>query len=563
MPRKKTHEEYVQEVLIKNPNIEVIGQYTGANIKIFHKCNFDGYEWEATPGSILYGCGCPKCAGNIKKTNKQYKEEVKNINPSIEVIGNYINAKEKILHKCLICNYEWLALSSNILNGHGCPQCAINKTSTENRKTHQQYCLEVSRINPYIKVIGEYKGATTPIKHYCLTHNIYWDVEPTSILQGSGCPQCGKEKISNKLRKPINIYIEELKQINPNVTLEDTYINTITPVLHKCHIHNIFWKVSPNSVLRGQGCKQCGVEKFSISNTKTDADYIDELKINNPTIISLESYIGCATPILHKCLICNYEWRACPKDTLRGHGCLRCAGNIKKTNDQYLKELDMVNSNIVPEENYINAKTPILHRCLIDNYTWKATPSDILHGKGCIYCGRRKSSQSRLCSDLEYQQKIQVINPNIISKEKYINSKTPILHKCLLDGYEWKAKPVNIISGCGCLHCHETKGERKIRIWLESNELTYIFQYKNPECKDIRILPFDFYLPELNVIIEYDGKQHFESVDYFGGIDGLLVTQKHDQIKNEFCDKNGIKLLRIPYYKFDKIEEELNNFLFI
>ena len=75
MPRKKTHEEYVQEVLIKNPNIEVIGQYTGANIKIFHKCNFDGYEWEATPGSILYGCGCPKCAGNIKKPISNIKKK--------------------------------------------------------------------------------------------------------------------------------------------------------------------------------------------------------------------------------------------------------------------------------------------------------------------------------------------------------------------------------------------------------------------------------------------------------------------------------------------------------
>ena len=108
MPRKKTHEEYVQEVLIKNPNIEVMGQYTGVNIKILHKCNFDGYEWEATPGSILHGYGCPKCARNIKKTNKQYKEEVKNINPNIEVIGNYINSKGKILHTCLICNYELL-----------------------------------------------------------------------------------------------------------------------------------------------------------------------------------------------------------------------------------------------------------------------------------------------------------------------------------------------------------------------------------------------------------------------------------------------------------------------
>lgn len=78
---------------------------------------------------------------------------------------------------------------------------------------------------------------------------------------------------------------------------------------------------------------------------------------------------------------------------------------------------------------------------------------------------------------------------------------------------------------------------------------------------DIRPLPFDFYLPEYNICIEYDGEQHNRSVKHFGGDKAFYTRIKHDNIKNEYCKNNGISLLRIPYFK--NIEEELNNFLFI
>ena len=63
--------------------------------------------------------------------------------------------------------------------------------------------------------------------------------------------------------------------------------------------------------------------------------------------------------------------------------------------------------------------------------------------------------------------------------------------------------------------------------------------------------------------IEYDGEQHFKPIEYFGGEAHFKIQQKHDKIKDDFCKENGISLLRIPYYKFDNIEEELNNFIFI
>lgn len=136
------------------------------------------------------------------------------------------------------------------------------------------------------------------------------------------------------------------------------------------------------------------------------------------------------------------------------------------------------------------------------------------------------------------------------------------MHKCLLDGYEWNITPTNILSGYGCPQCNESKGERKIRIWLQQNKISYIFQYKYVDCKDKNPLPFDFYLPDYNCIIEYDGEQHYKANDYFGGIEKLKIQQKHEKIKNEYCKNNGILLLHIPYYKYKNIKEELDNFLF-
>lgn len=81
---------------------------------------------------------------------------------------------------------------------------------------------------------------------------------------------------------------------------------------------------------------------------------------------------------------------------------------------------------------------------------------------------------------------------------------------------------------------------------------------KFEDCKDKKPLPFDFYLPNNVICIEYDGEQHTKPIDYFGGIESYECTVRHDKMKNEYCKNNGISLLRIPYNK--NVEEELNNF---
>lgn len=190
--RRKTHDEYVRQVIEINPNIEVIGEYSGSNIKILHKCHICGNEWYATPNNILNGTGCRVCyINNRRKLQEQYIIDVKQINPNIEVIGTYINEHTNIPHLCKICGNIWDPKPIKILYGQGCPKCA-------HTKTHEEYIQDIALCNENIEVIEKYQGVHTNIKHRCKICGYIWSPKPSSILKGCGCPKCNMQhKISN------------------------------------------------------------------------------------------------------------------------------------------------------------------------------------------------------------------------------------------------------------------------------------------------------------------------------------------------------------------------------
>lgn len=126
------------------------------------------------------------------------------------------------------------------------------------------------------------------------------------------------------------------------------------------------------------------------------------------------------------------------------------------------------------------------------------------------------------------------------------NLHSKIIIKCG-KGHSFSQKVSNHLQGKGCPICRESLGERTIRIFLENNNIYYIRQKKFRDCKYIKELPFDFYIPKYNTCIEYDGVQHFESVSVFGGDNEFEKTKVKDKIKDEYCIKNNIHLLRISY----------------
>ncbi|MDU4051201.1 MAG: hypothetical protein E7H33_09815 [Clostridium perfringens] len=132
MSRRKTHEKFIQEIKDKySDEYEVIGIYINNKTKIKVKHNKCGYEWKIRPYHFLDNHGCPKCAGNLKKTTKGFKKEVfKKYCGEYEVLGDYINSntKIKVRHNSNTCtHHEWEIKPNDLLRGHGCPVCSNQK----------------------------------------------------------------------------------------------------------------------------------------------------------------------------------------------------------------------------------------------------------------------------------------------------------------------------------------------------------------------------------------------------------------------------------------------------
>ena len=291
----------------------------------------------------------------------------------------------------------------------------------------------------------------------------------------------------------------------------------------------------------------------------THEEFMERLYIKNKNAENIEvlgEYVNAHTKIKCKCKIDGHEWEVKPNDLLKDVGCPKCYNNrrgdtLRKTYEEFINELKEINSDIEIIGEYINDKTKIKCKCKIDGHEWEATPNSLLNNHGCPKCyGRNKTTE-------EFKQEIEEINDNIEILGEYKSNKTKIKCKCKIDGHEWEATPNSLLNNHGCPKCNESKGEKRVAKYLDSKNIDYKKQYKFNECRSKKKLPFDFYIPSLNIAIEYDGRQHYEIIDYFDGLDGFIDTKVRDTIKTIYCKENNIKLIRIPYWDFDKIEEIL------
>lgn len=278
--RKLTHEEFLNKFYEKNKHaqdIQVVGTYVNANTKIKCKCKLDGHEWTTLPYNLLQGTGCPECAKKrvTQKqtwTHKQFMREFEIRNKHsqyIKILGTYKNGKTKILCKCKKDGYEWKTIPERLLKGKGCPKCAGNA-----KLTHKEFMEKVNKQNKHaqdIIVVSTYKNNKTSIKCKCKKCGYEWETMPDCLLRGYGCSKCaGNAKLTTKE------FINKLKQINPDIEVLGTYINSQTKIKCRCRIDGYEWEAIPNNLVRGGGCPKCSVSK----GEKRIAHYLDNLGIN-------------------------------------------------------------------------------------------------------------------------------------------------------------------------------------------------------------------------------------------------------------------------------------------
>lgn len=192
---------------------------------------------------------------------------------------------------------------------------------------------------------------------------------------------------------------------------------------------------------------------------------------------------------------------------------------------------------------------------------------NLINGKKCPKCHWDKIREMYRLDRDTIIKRVHECGGEILNVDDYINQSTVnLLIKCPVCGEPFTTSFQHFIQhgGQACPKCYKKQsvGERKIQDYLDENKIVYIPEYWFPDCRDIKPLPFDFYLPNNEIAIEFDGCQHFRDTKFFNNV-YFEKIQYHDQIKDKYCADNGIKLIRIPYWNINKINDILDKELII
>ena len=427
------------------------------------------------------------------------------------------------------------------------------------RKTHNDFIKELNKINKDVHILEQYKNNHSKMKCRCKICNNEWSTTAKILLNGHGCPKCaGVNKKTN------DDFLKELSDINKNILVLDTYINNRTKLKCKCLLDGFEWYSTPNSLLSGRGCPKCKSNKISKLKIKSHEEFKAQINQINPNIILLNKYVNSHTKIQCKCKKDGYEWETLPFSLLEGSNCPRCVNCEHRTNEAFLEELYNINKNIRPLTKFKKVNDKITCECIICNNIWDTTPHSLLSGKGCPKCGYEHAKMLTRKSHDKFINELYEKNKDIEIIGTYINSKTKIKCRCKLCGNIWEAIPNNLLHNSGCPVCNISIGENIIKNCLLSMKINYISQYRFYDLRGINngVLSYDFYIPDYNLLIEYQGEQHEKANNFFGGERQLDVQLEHDKRKREYAKNHNIKLLEIWYYDFNNIEEILKSQLF-
>ena len=215
---------------------------------------------------------------------------------------------------------------------------------------------------------------------------------------------------------------------------------------------------------------------------------------------------------------------------------------------------------------YLDAWQKIEIVCSEHGSFWQSPQAHVYWKRGCEKCSaKRKGKWGKSMSTEEFIKSVKLKYGDRYDYSQTIysglNPKDKITIICKEHGEFSQLTLNHYYSGAGCPKCKRSIGETLIADYLTELEVNFIEEHSFPDCKHKRKLFFDFYLPDRNMCIEFDGAQHTNPKTYMNGkqMEGkdFETIQLRDQIKNEYCVKNNIKLIRVSYKEIKNIREIL------
>ena len=253
------------------------------------------------------------------------------------------------------------------------------------------------------------------------------------------------------------------------------------------------------------------------------------------------------TKVVIMCNCCGGPFIQAATRHMAGDGCYYCSGKYQRNTLSFIKDAIQVHGFEFDysESVYIDMHTKVKIKHNKCNHEFEAKPGNHIFKKsGCPKC----ANCLKLTTE-EFVKRSRVTHGNSYNynKSEYKNNSTKVTIGCNKCNLMFTQSPDKHMSGTGCPYCCESKGEREIARFLTNNNIEFIKQYGPDGCVNIKQLYFDFYLPKLNILIEYDGEQHYKAIPHFGGERKFNKLKNRDRIKSNWSVSNNKKLYRIRF----------------
>lgn len=383
-----------------------------------------------------------------------------------------------------------------------------------NKISYEEFIKRLKEKTDTIIPVSEYIGWGKPMIYRCLVCGNEWKVSETrNVPRGYDCPVCAnkirieKIKIKSKARaKSEEQFRKELSIAQPNLIPNDTYVNNRTKYHCICKIHNCDVYKSPEKLLlRNQGCNLCSIEHNKCATRYTDESFKQKALSYNPDLIFLSDYQNIKSPIKVQCKKCGYVWNPVAEILIR--------------EDEH--------------------------------------------------CGCPKCAGNAVLTPDEFKLRLKETHPELILLSDYVRSNQQVHVKCNDCGFDFWIVPNKLQQGQHCPHCKISNGERLIKNYLDKNTIEYTYGKKYDGLIGLGggLLSYDFYLPQYNLLIEMQGIQHIQPVDFTYSHNDKLAEEKfrkqqeHDKRKREYAATHNITLLEIWYDEIDRIDSILDNYL--
>jgi len=204
---------------------------------------------------------------------------------------------------------------------------------------------------------------------------------------------------------------------------------------------------------------------------KSQEQFLKDINEQNPEIVVVGNYINNHTKIECKCRKCGFEWRATPNNLLSGSKCPMCSKHRQYTKKEFEDWLHENAETIELKGEFVNISTKALFSCKVCGYEWRIRPIDIRRGSRCSNCRHKYPTEIKDVEEV-------LLKRRIVITKGFTNISSKATLQCTVCGHEWEARVLDVMKRTGCPKCSKrySPTAKEFREWM------------NKERPEIRLL---------------------------------------------------------------------------